>query len=445
LPLTARIAARIERLFPFELTPGQRQAVAEIARDLEQPVPMNRLLHGDVGSGKTVVAAHALLTAVAHGYQSVLMAPTEILARQHWRTLERCLARSQVRRKLLVGGLPPGERLQLLGEIAQGNVDLVVGTQALLEDDVTFAKLGLIVIDEQHKFGVKQRAGLRGLGPTPHALVMSATPIPRTLCMTLHGDLDISLLPDAPPGRQPVHTYLAEPEQREAWWKFFLKKVSEGRQGYIVTPLVETSGSGPAGAEQTKAALAQGALQGLRLGVLHGRLSRDEKDAVMSAFARHELDALVCTTVVEVGIDVPNATLLTVENGERFGLSALHQLRGRISRGSYPGYCCVFSEARKRQADERLTAFQKSTDGFELAEIDFRLRGPGEILGTQQHGLPPLLIADLTRDQAILTQARHDAQLLLARDPHGDDPAFAKLKALVLRRYGDALALSDVG
>ncbi len=446
LEATARIDARIRRLFPFELTAGQEKAIAEIAADMAGPLPMNRLLQGDVGSGKTVVAVYAMLLAVAHGYQAVLMAPTEVLARQHALTLDRMLAESQVRRAALTGGLTPSQRTALLQRIAAGELDLVVGTQAVIQEDVSFARLGLVVIDEQHRFGVRQRAVLKQAGPDPHYLVMTATPIPRSLTMTLFGDLDVSTLRDNPPGRQKVNTYLANEEQRAKWWAFFRKKLHEGRQGFVVTPLVEeseaTEAVSLAAAYET---LANGELEAFRLGLIHGRMTPGEKDDVMDRFRSGQIQALVCTSVVEVGVDVPNATLMTIEGGHRFGLAQLHQLRGRISRGTFPGFCCVFGDPQTDEARERLKAFVASTDGFELAEIDFKLRGPGDIFGTRQHGLPPLRIADLLRDQSVLEEARREAQSLVSADPGLASEAHAKLRRMMVARYGKALELGDVG
>jgi ATP-dependent DNA helicase RecG len=410
------------------------------------PLPMNRLLQGDVGSGKTVVAVYAMLLAVAHGYQAVLMAPTEVLARQHSLTLERMLAASQVRRAQLTGGLAASQRTALLERIAAGEMDIVVGTQAIIQEDVSFAKLGLVVIDEQHKFGVRQRAVLKRAGPDPHYLVMTATPIPRSLTMTLFGDLDVSTLRDNPPGRQKVNTYLANEDQRAKWWDFFRQKLREGRQGYVVTPLVEESEATEAASlDQTYETLANGELEAFRLGLIHGRMTPAEKDAVMDGFRNGEIQVLVSTSVVEVGVDVPNATLMTIESGHRFGLAQLHQLRGRISRGKFPGFCCVFGDPQTDESRERLKAFVSSTDGFELAEIDFRLRGPGEIFGTRQHGLPPLRIADLLRDRTILEEARRDARELVTVDPGLGREEHAKLRRMMLARYGKALDLGDVG
>jgi ATP-dependent DNA helicase RecG len=446
LEATAKIDARIRRLFPFELTPGQRQAIADVQADMGQPHPMNRLLQGDVGSGKTVVAVYAMLLAIAHRHQAVLMAPTEVLARQHADTLGRVLSSSHVRWECFTGGLSAKQRTDLLERLRTGELDAVIGTQAVLQDDVQFARLGLVVIDEQHKFGVRQRATLKQAGVDPHYLVMTATPIPRTVTMTMFGDLDVTTLLDSPPGRQTVHTYLAEEEKRERWWEFLARKLREGRQAYVVTPWVEEQDDADlASLASSYESLANGPLAAFRLGLIHGRMSSAEKDAAMAAFRAGTTQVLVSTTVIEVGVDVPNATLLTIESGQRFGLSQLHQLRGRISRGTHPGYCCVFADPRNDEARRRLEAFVAHTDGFRLAEIDFELRGPGDLLGTRQHGLPPLRIADLVGDAAVLEEARRDAQQLV-----GDDPGLAateheRLRRMVLTRYGRVLELGDVG
>lgn len=444
---TAKIDARIRRLFAFELTAGQNQAIAEVAGDMGRTRPMNRLLQGDVGSGKTVVAVYAMLLAVAHRYQAVLMAPTEVLARQHAATLEQVLAASQVRWTLLTGGLSAGQRQTALDQIKLGEIDVVIGTQAVLHAGIDFAKLGLVVIDEQHKFGVRQRASLKRASLDPHYLVMTATPIPRTITMTLYGDLDVSTLRDAPPGRQAVNTYLVEGDDGQAkWWDFFGRKLREGAQGYVITPLVDdASEAAAASVEQSYESLAHGPLEAFRLDLLHGRMTPAAKENAMAAFRRGDTHALVATTVVEVGVDVPNATLMTILNGERFGLSQLHQLRGRISRGSQPGFCAVFAEEPSADARQRLDAFVATSDGFRLAEIDFQQRGPGDLMGTRQHGLPPLRIADLARDAATLEEARRDAQQLATDDPGLSRPEHSLLRAMVLRRYGRVLELGDVG
>ena len=446
LAVNAMIDARIRRLFPFELTPAQNQAISEIAADMARPTPMNRLLQGDVGSGKTVVAEYATLLTVAHGHQAVIMAPTEVLARQHLRTLTRDLRDSRVRIGLLTGSLAAAPRREMLAQIAAGGIDLIVGTHALLSESIEFAKLGLVVIDEQHKFGVQQRAALRRSGLDPHYLVMTATPIPRTVSMTWYGDLDVSTLREGPPGRTAVHTYLGTAEQRAKWWDFFRKKLREGRQGYVIAPQIDAdeSAAAKASVQQSFETLANGELEEFRLALIHGQLSAAEKDAVMQAFQCGDTQVLVATSVVEVGVDVPNATVMALEGGERFGLAQLHQLRGRISRGAHPGYVCVFADPKTEEARQRLQAFSETSDGFELAELDFRLRGPGDLFSARQHGLPPFRVADLGRDTAVLDEARRDAQALLA-DAAFLQPDYARLRRMVANRYGQALELADVG
>ena len=446
LEATTKIDARIRRRFPFELTAGQQQVIDEIAVDMAQTHPMNRLLQGDVGSGKTIVAGYAMLLTVAHGHQAAIMAPTEILARQHLATFNDLLSASHVRIALLTGALTGSEREHVVQQLAAGSIDIVVGTHAVLSEDVQFAKLGLVVIDEQHKFGVRQRARLKQSGLDPHYLVMTATPIPRTVAMTVFGDLTVSTLRDHPPGRQAIHTYLPTGSERQKWWDFVCRKLCEGRQGYIVAPLIDEVDDASASSVQTLSAdLAAGPLAGFRTEMLHGRMPVAERHEVIDSFRRHELDALIATTVIEVGVDVPNATLMTIYGGERFGLSQLHQLRGRVGRGAFPGYCAVFAEPGSDEAQERLTAFVGTTDGFELAELDFKLRGPGDLFGTRQHGLPPLRIADLRRDTETLLETRTAAQEFVADDPGLAKPEHARLRRLVLARYGTALDLADVG
>ena len=446
MPVTAKIDARIRRLFPFPLTKDQDRAVAEIAPDLASDRPMNRLLQGDVGTGKTLVAVYAMLVAVAHGCQAALMAPTEILARQHLRTLTELLASSRVRLALLAGSLTTAERERTLASIAAGEIDLVIGTQAILQERVEFAKLGLVVIDEQHKFGVKQRAQLKQAGVAPHYLVMTATPIPRTLTMTQYGDLEVTTLREGPSGRQKVHSYLGNEVRRASWWEFYRWELRKGRQGFVIAPLVEESETiDAASAAELFEELSDGELAGFRLGLVHGRLSADEKEHVMEQFRDEELQVLVATTAVEVGVDVPNATVMTIEGAERFGLAQLHQLRGRVSRGSHPGYVCVFPAKEGEDAEKRLQAFVENADGFRLAELDFGLRGPGDLFGTKQHGLPPLRIADLNRDATVLSEARQVARDLITADPKLAAPECAILLKQVVQRYGKALDLGDVG
>jgi ATP-dependent DNA helicase RecG len=440
----ARIDARVRRLFPFQLTADQSQAIGEIATDMARPYPMNRMLQGDVGTGKTAVAAYAMLLAVAHQTQAVLMAPTEVLARQHYQTLSQLLQASHVRLRYLSGATPIHDRAVLMKELASGEANLLVGTQAVIQQDLEFHKLSLVIIDEQHKFGVLQRAILRQGNTDPHCLVMTATPIPRTIAMTLFGDLEVSSLRVSPPGRQPVYTYLGDDPQRERWWDFFRKKLREGQQGYVISPRVDDQDNDTTSAEAALEHLANGELADFRLDLLHGRLRTEEKLRIMDDFAAGKTQVLVATSVVEVGIDVPNANLMTIEHGERFGLSQLHQLRGRVGRGTSPGYVCVFAEPTTEEGRKRLEAFAASNDGFDLAEFDFQLRGPGELFGTRQHGLPPLMVADLRRDMDILSRARADARRLVDQDPGLSDQQWSRIRRMVLTRYGHALELADV-
>lgn len=449
---SGKIHARILNRIPFQLTADQLHAVEEIGRDMSRTVPMNRLLQGDVGSGKTLVAQYAMLLCVAHGFQAALMAPTEVLARQHARTLERSLSASRVRIALLTGNMGRAPRSELLKQIADGEVDLVVGTQALLAQDVQWHKLALVIVDEQHKFGVKQRALLRDDSSQAHYLVLSATPIPRTIAMTAFGDLDVSTIRSKPAGRAPVHTYSTTTDRLPDWWRFLDEQLAQGRQAYVITPRVEESNSTErASAEGIYAQLRQGTLQKYAIGLLHGRLASEEKERVLTEFAEGTTQILVATTVVEVGIDVPNATVMTILDADRLGLSQLHQLRGRVSRGSHPGYVCAVASAsmdnigQPTSTIERLSAFERSNDGFELAELDLKLRGPGDLLGTSQSGLPTLRVANLVEDKELVELARHTALEILERDPTLADPALARLVKQTLRRYGKAMQLSDVG
>jgi ATP-dependent DNA helicase RecG len=447
LEASADINARVERLFPFELTTGQRAAIRDVAADMARETPMNRLLQGDVGSGKTVVAVYAMLLCVARGQQAALMAPTEILARQHAATLADLLRASRVRYSLLVGGMSAREREAALADIVAGQVDLVIGTHALLQGDVRFARLGLVVIDEQHKFGVRQRASLRQGEKSPHYLVMTATPIPRTISMTLFGDLDVTTLREMPPGRQEIRTYVVEPNEQPRWWNFVREKLRSGRQAYVVAPLVDESENvAAASVAEAFERLTNGELAAFRVGIIHGRMSPAEKELAMDSFRAGRMHVLVSTSVIEVGVDVPNASIMVIDSPERFGLAQLHQLRGRVGRGAFAGFCGVLmSDGVTEQARERLSAFASTSDGFELAEMDFQLRGPGDLFGTQQHGLPPLRIADLRRDQAILEEARREAQALFAADPGLTQPEHSRLRRQMLVRYGSALELGDVG
>ena len=447
LEATGQIHARILKRLGFELTGDQFKAIAEVAHDMGLSVPMNRLLQGDVGSGKTVIAQYAMLLSVAHRHQAAFMAPTEILARQHAERLNQSLAGSQCHVELLTGTMPGREKRELLERIAIGTVDIVVGTQALLSEKVQFANLGLVVIDEQHKFGVEQRATLCDSRLQPHYLVLSATPIPRTLTMTAMGDLDVSILREKPPGRAPIHTYLGKQEQLSSWWSFVVKQVQSGRQAYVIVPrVVGDEEEDIAGAEQVWQQLKAGPLIGLRVELLHGRMSSDEKVRVLQEFTRGEIQVLVATTVVEVGIDVANATVMTILDADRLGLAQLHQLRGRVSRGSTPGYLCVFAKGGVApEENARLSALATTDDGFRLAELDWSLRGPGNLLGTRQSGLPPFRIADLVRDSDIAKQTHDVAIEIIHVDPMLEDPAWIRVREQVYGRHGDMLSLGTIG
>jgi ATP-dependent DNA helicase RecG len=414
-----RIRASARRVLPFRLTDGQKQALKEIVNDLQQPRPMNRLLQGDVGAGKTIVALLAALVAMENGLQVAFMAPTEILAEQHFANIARLLQTSRFRVALLTGTTSGASRKGLLAEFEAGSVNLVVGTHALVQGDVRFKRLGFVVIDEQHRFGVMQRATLREKGWRADVLVMTATPIPRTLALTVYGDLDVSVIRDLPPGRLPVRT-IAKPEsRRDEIYAFVRSQIDAGRQAYVVFPLVEESAKVDLKAATEMADhLAQEVFPHYRVGLLHGRMRGDGKDRTMKAFVAGEIDVLVSTTVIEVGVDVPNASVMIVEHAERFGLSQLHQLRGRVGRGTHQSHCClVYQSPLSDDARERLKAMTETGDGFVIAERDLLLRGPGDFFGTRQAGLPTFRLIDLVRDRETLERARHEAQEWLAAAP----------------------------
>lgn len=447
---TAKIDARIRRLFPFSYTEGQNKAIREISADLTSGYAMHRLLQADVGAGKTVVAIDTALVAVAHGWQAVIMAPTELLANQHWQTVDRILAESRVNRALLTGSLSAAERQRLMGGISDGSIQLIVGTQALIQDSIQFNKLGVVVIDEQHKFGVAQRARFSKpeSGVPPHVLVMTATPIPRTLCLTQFGDLDLTLVKDRPAGRQPVITSkITGGASRQKAWEFLREKLKSGRQLYVVCPLVDSDEELPgvsSAAEKVYQDLSAGVLAGFRLGVVHGRMKRDAREETMERFRERELDVLVATTVIEVGVDVPNATLMVILDAERFGLSQLHQLRGRIARGKYRGYCFLFSETNSADSLARLAVLERTGDGFEVAEQDFELRGPGDILGTRQHGEMPLRFPNLLKEEKMMELARHEAERVVFSGEF-EQPAFSRLRTKVQHRFNLLLDLPRSG
>ena len=406
-----RIRDSARAVLPFKLTPGQRQALKEIVEDLQRPYPMNRLLQGDVGAGKTIVALLAALVAMENGLQVAFMAPTEILAEQHFASIARLLQPSRFRVALLTGGTGTAARREQLAEIEAGTLHLVVGTHALVEGDVHFKQLGLVIIDEQHRFGVIQRATLREKGLRPDVLVMTATPIPRTLALTLYGDLDVSVIRDLPPGRLPIKT-IAKPESRRDEIHAFVKtQLDLGRQAYVIYPLVEESDKIDLKAATEMADhLAQETFAAYKVGLLHGRIKAGGKERVMRAFAEGELDVLVATTVVEVGVDVPNASVMVIEHAERFGLSQLHQLRGRVGRGLHQSHCCLlYQSPLSDEARQRLQAMTETSDGFEIAERDLLLRGPGDFFGTRQAGVPTFRTIDLVRDRELLDLAHREA------------------------------------
>lgn len=450
LQRTAKIDARIRRLFPFEYTPGQSQAVREIAADLASGIGMHRLVQADVGAGKTVVAIDTMLTAVAHGRQAVMMAPTELLANQHWETIDEALRDSRVSRALLTGSVSAAERQRILAGLADGTIQLVVGTQALIQKNVKFRNLGVAVIDEQHKFGVAQRAAFvnEDRAESPHLLVMTATPIPRTICLTQFGDLDVTVIKDRPAGRQPVITSkISGPTARRKAWEFIETQLRQGRQLYVVCPLIEEDDDSAlvsTAADAVYRELAARELAKFKVGLVHGRIPRDERDRTMEAFRERELDALVATTVVEVGVDVPNATLMIILDAERFGLSQLHQLRGRIARGRHRGYCFLFSESDSAEALARLAVLERTDNGFEVAEQDFEIRGPGDILGTRQHGALPLRFSSWIREEQLLEFARNEA-FDLVNSGEFDRPEFANLKHRVFDRFEQLFELSRSG
>ncbi len=431
------------RALPFSLTQAQRRTIGEITADLRSGRPMNRLVQGDVGSGKTMVAAAAMVCAARSGRQAALMAPTELLAEQHARGLAPLLEKLGVTSALLTGGMAAKARRAVLEGLADGQIQIAIGTHALISGDVAYHDLGLVITDEQHRFGVAQRSALSAKGDSPHLLVMSATPIPRTLALMLYGDLDVSVIDQLPPGRQGIDTFVVPGSYHQRIYAFLRKEIAAGRQAYIICSMVEAAEDGP---DERKAvteyasALQTQVFPDLRVAFVHGRMKPKEKDAVMTAFARGETDILVSTTVVEVGVDVPNATVMVVEDADRFGLSQLHQLRGRVGRGRHKSYCILISDNQSPDTRERLQVMRRTGDGFVIAQEDLRLRGPGDFFGQRQHGLPALKAADLTCDMELLRQAQQAAEELLDRDPELKTcPAAVERVRLLLERNADAM------
>jgi ATP-dependent DNA helicase RecG len=444
---TGRLADQLRPQLPFNLTTAQERVLAEILENMRQPHPMNRLLQGDVGSGKTIVALLAMLLAIESGFQAAIMVPTEILAEQHYLTMRRLVEQLGVRVALLTSAIKGSRRRGLFEAIAAGDVDLIVGTHALIQEDLEFKALGLAVVDEQHRFGVLQRATLKRKGYAPDVLVMTATPIPRTLAMTVYGDLDVSIIDELPPGRLPVITKLCYESRRDESYELMRQELCQGRQVYVVYPLIEESEktdlrAATAMAEQ----LQREVFPEFRVGLLHGRLKSDEKEHIMRGFSVGDLQVLVSTTVIEVGVDVPNATVMLVEHAERFGLAQLHQLRGRVGRSHHQAYCLLMADfPMSEEAKQRLQALTEHCDGFMIAERDLEIRGPGEFLGTRQSGLPELRVAHLIRDQRVLAEARREAFTLVAEDPQLSHPAHTALRQALVHRWQHKFELMHIG
>lgn len=421
---------------PFEMTNAQKRSVSEIVSDMCRNVPMNRLLQGDVGSGKTAVAAAACYFAAGNGVQSALMAPTEILASQHYRTLSGFLEPFGIKTCLLTGSVTAKNKSKMREQIASGEVSVIVGTHAIIQKDVEYKRLGLVITDEQHRFGVAQRAALAEKGDSPHKLVMSATPIPRTLALIIYGDLDISAINELPKGRKPISTYAVTGKLRERAFGFVRARLDEGRQAYVVCPMIEDSESDLLAVKSYAEKAAEGTLKGYTTALLHGKMKPAEKDRVMKKFHDGEIQVLICTTVVEVGVDVPNAAVMVIENAERFGLSQLHQLRGRVGRGGFESTCILITDNTGEDCKKRMKIMSSTTDGFRISEEDLKMRGPGDFFGSAQHGLPPLKIADIACNMELMNTARACAEEMLADDPQLDKPEHHALKMDTLRLFG---------
>ena len=438
--LNDRVREAVRQILPFKPTSAQKRVLLDIVKDMSSSRPMNRLLQGDVGSGKTVVAVQAAVVAIENGYQAAIMVPTEILAEQHARSIASMLRTSAYKLELLTGSITGARKKAAIESIAAGDVDLVVGTHALIQEGVAFHKLGFVVIDEQHRFGVLQRAELMRRGYSPDVLVMTATPIPRSLAMTIYGDLDVSVIDEMPPGRKPVITRVKSEDARKELYGFLKNVIGHRQQVYIVYPLVEESEKlDLLDATKMKAHLETAVFRDVRVGLVHGRMKQEEKDRVMGEFRRGEISILVSTTVIEVGVDVPNATVMVVEHAERFGLSQLHQLRGRVGRGGDQGHCIlVASHKRTSEARERLAIMEETSDGFKIAEKDLELRGPGEVMGIRQSGIPAFKVANLVRDLRILEAAKQEAERLVTEGRNTKDAT--RLIEIVRRQPKFALA-----
>lgn len=425
---------------PFELTNAQKRVLTEIETDMESHNCMNRLVQGDVGSGKTILAVLAMMKSYYSGYQSVMMAPTEILAKQHYQSITMLFKDYDIRCELLVGSLTTKEKTKALERIKNGDVDIVIGTHAIIQDNVEFKALGIAITDEQHRFGVRQRAALSSKGYNPDVLVMTATPIPRTLALILYGDLDISIIDELPPGRKQVKTYAINSNMKTRVYDFIRKQITEGRQTYIVCPLVEDSEKlDLRSATELYEELKEGCFKDLNLGLLHGKMKSKEKDDIMYRFSNHEIDVLISTTVIEVGVNVPNASIMLIENAERFGLAQLHQLRGRVGRGEYQSYCILANESRGKVTKERMNIMEKSSDGFVISEKDLEIRGPGEFFGTRQHGLPQLRIANIFTDISVLKDAQKVAEKIIVEDPKLELDKHTKLRDKIVKMFKEEL------
>ncbi len=419
---------------PYELTAAQKRCIDECTQDMKNNKPMNRLLQGDVGSGKTSVAAALIYNTVKNGYQCALMVPTEVLAEQHSKSLSKIFA-GRINIALLTGSVKASQKKLIKQGLADGSIDLVVGTHAIISNDVEFKKLGFVITDEQHRFGVNQRTALAEKGLNPHTLVMSATPIPRTLGLIIYGDLDISVIDELPKGRQPIKTYCVTSDYHERLYKFIKNHLDEGRQGYVICPLVEEGDTQLIPAQEYAQFLQKEVFENYRVGLLHGKMKSKDKDDVMRRFAQGEIQLLVATVVVEVGIDVPNATVMIIENAERFGLSQLHQLRGRIGRGQFKSTCVLVSDAQNEEAAKRLDVMSQTNDGFRIAEEDLKQRGPGDFLGSRQHGLPEMKIANIVSDTKILYAAQKQAQDIILADPELSLPEHRNLRETVVEMF----------
>lgn len=441
------LVQRLLNLLSFQLTRAQKKVLAEIKEDLEKPHPMNRLIQGDVGSGKTVVALLTSLYVVECGYQAAIMAPTEVLAEQHFLNLHRWVEPLGVKLALLTSSIKSSERENLYQRIRNGDIHLVIGTHAVIQEAVEFKRLGLAIVDEQHKFGVVQRGLLKKKGGNPDVLVMTATPIPRTLAMTIYGDLDVSLIDEMPPGRMPVETKVYPEPARAKVYRIVEEEVKKGRQAFVVYPLIEESEKlDLKDATRMAEHLQKEVFRAFRIGLLHGRMKSDEKEAIMMEVKERKIQILVATTVIEVGIDIPNASVMVVEHAERFGLSQLHQLRGRIGRGHYSSKCILLAQYRSsEEAKVRLRAMEKTTDGFKIAEEDLALRGPGEFFGIRQSGLPDFRVAHILRDTPILIEARKEAFRLVQEDPELVRPSHAGLKDILIKRWKGKMELATIG